>query len=120
MKHYLYQGTKDDFLNALDTWKHSDPDFYQSVVMGSTIISEDFGTESKNYNAMNGYLYVHRTFFPLSSVSGEFDPSQWDVLNRIILDKEDFGNMEKTIDEALITKGYLDEYTSFTNLNIKN
>lgn len=116
MKHYLFKGTKDEFIAEMRKLKGTDQ--YLKILQGSTLITEeDFGEGANYKDSVHGYLFVHSTFFPLSNVSGEFDPSQYEVLSRAILDKEDYPAASEDDDQALVTKGYLDKHTSFTNLN---
>lgn len=65
-----------------------------------------------------GYIYARGTFYKLSSVAESFDPSEYPILQEKykIWFKEDYGQNIKS-DKDLISKGYLEEHTSFENLN---
>lgn len=114
MKHFIFEGTKTSFIKFLTETATSEQK--KDIEAGATLIASN-ASQMEREEAKDAYLYVNRTFFPMSNVNGEFDPSQYEVLNREILDAEEYPGASEKNDRDLVTKGYLDKHTSFTELN---
>lgn len=59
----------------------------------------------------DGYIYARGSYYPLSVTGGSFDPTQY-----VKLLASDYDTATAANDNDIVTKGYLEQHTSFEEI----